>query len=96
MSNVTAGVVPPPGAGFVTETTIDPTAFSCDAGMTTVSEVPETAEGESWSVPKFTVDDGLKLLPFSVNVRSDWRTVTSLGWMLISTGDSFSTLTETT
>ena len=62
--------VPPPGAGFLTVTCASPCCSSKEAIMTACNSVLLTKVVTSPVPLNITVDDGKKLLPVTVSVRS--------------------------
>jgi hypothetical protein len=66
--NVCARLVPPPGAGFITDTLTGPAVVICEAGIVIVRvfpPVPRVAP-ESWLAPKLTIEPAMKFVPVSV------------------------------
>src|SRR5262245_56584843 len=83
-----AALVPPPGAGFVTDTWTVPAA-SAEDGTVTVMDVSVDRVGESRDAPTFTTEVQLKLFPLSTKVGGPLPAVYSVGVMLMRTGAAF-------
>jgi len=83
--NVNAGLVPPPGAGFVTVTDIGPAVFGSDG--TVASSVDPFSVVVSTTPLNVICDDATKPVPNTVKVNGPLPAASIAGERLVITGD---------
>src|ERR1700733_411917 len=89
-------VVPPPGAGFVTETLITAAAAKALVGTSTVNVVEDCVPiGVKLELPKLITEPVTKFVPVTVNSNSPKPTVTLVGEIIVSVGTGFVTSSTT-
>jgi hypothetical protein len=96
MSKDIGEVVPPPGAGFVTETLITAAVANAFVGTSTTSDVEDCEPiGVKLVFPKLITDPVTKFVPVTVKSNSPNPTVTLVGEIEVSVGTGFVTASTT-